>query len=45
VRLDAAGEGGDLAGLVGADGLLGCPRAPGLLVADNPLLAGGLARD
>jgi hypothetical protein len=45
VGVDAAGQGGDLAGLVGADGLLGGPCAPGVGVADDPLVAGGLAGD
>jgi hypothetical protein len=43
--VDAVGQGGDLAGLVGADGLLGRPCAPGVAVADDPLVAGGLAGD
>jgi hypothetical protein len=45
VGVDAAGERGDLAGLVGGDRLLGGPRASGVAVADDPLVAGGLARD
>jgi hypothetical protein len=43
VGVDAAGERGDLAGLVGGDRLLGRPRAVGVAVADDPLVTGGLA--
>jgi len=41
--VDAASEGGDLASLVGGDRLFGRPYASGLAVADDPLIAGGLA--
>jgi hypothetical protein len=45
VGVDPAGQRGDLAGLVGGDRLLGRPGAPGVVVADDPLVTDGLARD